>query len=302
MEISAGNPSPADTGFRARCSCGQLGHVNTLATPTRIVEAFGGGTLEQISAIRARDPEFSRAQEVFGLAGTALGRALAHVSNTVNPSWIVMYLPPALADAENKPDTAGAAYLAAVRTETLRAFAASDEPDYLRIRPFPPNPQDVALLVAQAACVLANRRLNRLPVPNAARVLEVVFVAVLTVLRYASLHIQGADVLTAVGAAMLAALISALGLLGIEEIVVETRTLAIFFSTLQVSWRRRRCAAALARLARIQAGIKATAGKLQQHFLDFLLKVEELPVDEARRRAAALRAALTDADDNHDTP
>jgi predicted NBD/HSP70 family sugar kinase len=147
------HPSPADTGFRARCSCGQLGHVNTLATPTRIVEAFGGGTLEQISAIRARDPEFQRAQEVFGLAGTALGRALAHISNTVNPSWIVMYLPPALADAENKPDTAGAAYLAAVRTETLRAFAASDEPDYLRIRPFPANPQDVALLVAQAAAV-----------------------------------------------------------------------------------------------------------------------------------------------------
>lgn len=159
-----------------------------------------------------------------------------------------------------------------------------------------------ALIGAGMACVLANRRLNRLPVPAAARVLEGVFVGVLTVLRYASLHIQGADVLTAVGAAMLAALISALGLLGIEEIVVETRTMAIFFSTLQVSWRRRRCAAALARLARIQAGIRATAGKLQQHFLDFLLKVEELPVDEARRRAAALRAALTDADDNHDAP
>src|SRR5579862_1310406 len=159
-----------------------------------------------------------------------------------------------------------------------------------------------ALIGAGLACVLANRRLNRLPVPTPARVLEGVFVAVLTVLRYASLHIQGADVLTAAGAAMLAALISALGLLGIEEIVVETRTFAVFLSTLRVSWRRRRCAAALARLARIQAGFKATASKLQQHFLDFLLKVEELPVDEARRRAAALKAALTDPGDDHDTP
>ena len=90
-----------------------------------------------------------------------------------------------------------------------------------------------ALIGAGMACVLANRRLNRLPVPAAARVLEGVFVAVLTVLRYASLHIQGADFLTAVGAAVLAALISALGLLGIEEIVVETRTFGIFLSTLQ---------------------------------------------------------------------
>jgi hypothetical protein len=159
-----------------------------------------------------------------------------------------------------------------------------------------------ALIGAGMACALANRRLNRLPVATPARIVEGVFVAVLTVLRYASLHIQGAGVVTAAGAAMLAALISALGLLGIEEIVVETRTFAIFLSTLQVSWRRRRCAAATARLASIQARIKATTGKLQQHFLDFLLKVEGLPLDEARPRAAALRAALTEADDDHDAP
>jgi hypothetical protein len=151
-----------------------------------------------------------------------------------------------------------------------------------------------ALIGAGMACTLANRRLNRLQVPAAARILEGIFVAVLTVLRYDSLHIQGAGVLTAAGAAALAALISALGLLGIEEIVVETRTFAIFHSTLRVSWRRWRCAATTARLARIRARIDAAAGKLQQHFLDFLLKTEGLPLDQARRRAAALRAALTD--------
>jgi len=151
-----------------------------------------------------------------------------------------------------------------------------------------------ALIGAGMACVLANRRLNRLQVPQAARVLEGIFVAVLTVLRYDSLHIQGAGVLTAAGAAALAALISALGLLGIEEIVVETRTFAIFHSMLRVSWWRWRCAAATARLARIQARIDAAAGKLQQHFLDFLLKTEGLALDQARRRAAAFRAALTD--------
>jgi predicted NBD/HSP70 family sugar kinase len=146
-------PIATDTGFRARCSCGQLGHVDTLATPSRIVEAFGEGTLEQISEIDALDIEFKRAQEVFRRAGDALGRALAHVSNIVNPNRIIIYLPAALVDSERKSDTAGAAYLAAVRTETTHAFAASQEPGYLRIRAFPPSPPDVALLGARAVAV-----------------------------------------------------------------------------------------------------------------------------------------------------
>jgi predicted NBD/HSP70 family sugar kinase len=147
--------SPATgTGFKARCLCGQVGHVDTLAPPRRIVDEFGGGTLEQISQINTRDPDFQRAQEVFKHGGAALGRALMHVSNTVNPSRVIMYLPAALADP--KPDTAAAAYLDAVRQELTHAFAASGQPDYLRIRAFPANPQDAALLGAQAAaeCVL----------------------------------------------------------------------------------------------------------------------------------------------------
>jgi hypothetical protein len=159
-----------------------------------------------------------------------------------------------------------------------------------------------SLVGAGMACALANRRLNRLPVPAAARILEGIFVAVVTVLRYASLRIQGADVLTAAGAALLAALISALGLLGIEEVVVETRTFDIFFSTLQASWRRWRCAVAKGRLARIRARIKAMADRLQQDFLDFLLKVEGFSLDEARQRSAALKAALTDGEAADEVP
>jgi predicted NBD/HSP70 family sugar kinase len=143
--------SATGTGFKARCLCGQLGHVNTLAPPRRIVEEFGGGTVEQIGQLNARDPQFRRAQHVFERGGAALGRALAHVSNTVNPSRVIMYLPAAL--AEPKPDTAAAAYLGAVRQELSYAFTASDQPDYLRIRAFPANPQDFALLGAQAAAV-----------------------------------------------------------------------------------------------------------------------------------------------------
>ena len=79
---------------------------------------------------------------------------------------------------------------------------------------------------------------------------------VLTVLRYDSLHVQGADWVAAAGGAALAALISALGLLGIEEVVVETHTFSIFLSKLRVSCRRWRYARATARLARIQAELR----------------------------------------------
>ena len=151
-----------------------------------------------------------------------------------------------------------------------------------------------ALVGAGMACIFANRRLNRLPVQAAARILEGVFVAVLTGLRYDSLHILGAGALAALGGAALAALISALGLLGIEEIVVETRTFAIFASTLRLSWRRWRYAAAKTRLGRIQARAQAAERQLQQHFLDFLLQTERLSLDQARRRATAFRAALTE--------
>jgi predicted NBD/HSP70 family sugar kinase len=109
--------------------------------------------LKQISEIGALDVEFERAQQAFKRSGAALGRALAHVSNTVNPNRIIMYLSAALVEAEHRPDTAGSAYLAAVRAEIVGAFAASDEPDYLRIRAFPPDPRDVALLGARAAAV-----------------------------------------------------------------------------------------------------------------------------------------------------
>jgi hypothetical protein len=151
-----------------------------------------------------------------------------------------------------------------------------------------------ALVGAGLACILANRRLNRLPVPGAARILEGIFVLVLTVLRYDSLHVQGADWVAAGGGATLAALISALGLLGIEEVAVETHTFSVFISRLQVSYSRWRFARAAARLERIQAKVAAAVEKLRPHFLEFLLKEEGLPLDQAQRRAAALKHAFTD--------
>jgi predicted NBD/HSP70 family sugar kinase len=104
-----------------------------------------------MGSLDAQDPEFSRAREVFARSGFALGRALAHVSNTVNPSRVIVYLPVALADP--KPDTAAAQYLSAARKEITSAFAAGDQPGYLAVRALPAEPSDVALLGAKAAAV-----------------------------------------------------------------------------------------------------------------------------------------------------
>ncbi len=143
--------SAALPGFSAPCSCGHFGHVDTLAPPRRIQGMLGDVGLNQLGETATCDPGFKRARDVFTRSGAALGRALAHVSNTVNPGRIIVYLPGAL--AEPKPDTVAAAYLSAARQEVTRAFAAGNPSDYLTVRPFPAKPEDVALLGAKAAAV-----------------------------------------------------------------------------------------------------------------------------------------------------
>ena len=137
--------------FYSRCWCGHFGHVDTLATPRRIQGMLGDLPLDQLGEIGSRDPRFQRAEAVFARSGAALGRALAHVSNTVNPSRIITYLPSPLAGPE--PDTAAAAYRSAVEQEVASAFAAGNPDQYLDIRPLPAKPEELALLGAKAAAV-----------------------------------------------------------------------------------------------------------------------------------------------------
>ena len=144
--LSAGLPD-----FDARCWCGHFGHIDTLAPPRRIQGELGDVPLEQLGEIDSRDPQFEEAWHVFARAGAALGRALAHVSNTVNPSSVITYLPAPL--AEPKPGTAGAAYRNSVEQELATAFAAGASGEYLKIRPLPVEPEELALLGARAAAV-----------------------------------------------------------------------------------------------------------------------------------------------------
>ena len=97
-----------------------------------------GADLDQLSRIGPGDPQFNRAYDVFARGGAALGRALAHVSNTVNPNRIIAFLPSAL--AEPQAGSAAEAYTSTVRYEVARAFAAGSQDDYLTIRPLPSRP------------------------------------------------------------------------------------------------------------------------------------------------------------------
>jgi predicted NBD/HSP70 family sugar kinase len=135
----AAQSSAAEAGFSARCPCGRFGHVDTIATPQRILEEVGGSTLEQVSEIDSLDPKFQRASEVFKRSGAALGRAIAHVSSTVNPRRIIMYLPHAL--AEPKPGSAGFAYLTAIREEAARAFGGRQPARLPKGLFIPPRPE-----------------------------------------------------------------------------------------------------------------------------------------------------------------
>jgi hypothetical protein len=119
---------------------------------------------------------------------------------------------------------------------------------------------------------------------------------VLTLLRFVSLYTQSTDALAALGGAALAALISAVALLAIEEVVVETDTYGVFLSRVRVSLRRRRSVRAMSQLAGYQARLDTTGEKFEQHFLDFLLKAEGFPLAEAEQRARALRTAICRTD------
>ena len=77
------------------------GHVDALASPARIAGELG----DRVRGLRARCPgsaagpdgRLTRAGEVFGAAGQALGRGVAAMLNVANPVSLLLLLPPALA-------------------------------------------------------------------------------------------------------------------------------------------------------------------------------------------------------------
>ena len=131
--------------FEDLCECGRNGHVDTRATPSRIAGQLGV-TFDDALALNTDE-----ACVTFRSAGFALGRAIAHVSNIVNPTRIIVYLPTRL--ARPKDHTAAAEYRPAATAEICAAFGnvGRAEGDFLTFRPL--AKEDVAPLCARAAAV-----------------------------------------------------------------------------------------------------------------------------------------------------
>lgn len=140
--------------FHDPCECGETGHVDTLATPSRMAGQLGI-PFEDAVKIKRGDDGFSEAHEVFTRGGRVLGRAIAHVCNIVNPSRLIVYLPAALAMPEE--DSAAHAYYTVAKIEMKSAIAvagkarsAEELEKFLQPRPMP---TDATLLGARSAAV-----------------------------------------------------------------------------------------------------------------------------------------------------
>jgi predicted NBD/HSP70 family sugar kinase len=165
-------PSPAGPRtFGDECLCSttdrkKYGHLDTLAVPARIegqLAALKGAkvSLEKAAAeprllLSGNTYVASVEAVVLRRAGRALGRAIAHMINTLNPSQLVLRLPEAL--ARPAAGSSGIDYLDAAESELNRAYStgpadARGQHSLLTIQPY--AEQQVALdgAVASATTV-----------------------------------------------------------------------------------------------------------------------------------------------------
>jgi predicted NBD/HSP70 family sugar kinase len=137
-----------ESGRNARCECGELGHLDAIATPARLAAELGVEDWRAVATGTEADP---RTLDVFDAGGAALGRALASLATLTDPGRLVLYLPPELAaPACASP---GARYRAAVEREMAQGYFSASAVR-LDIRPL--HSDEASLLGARAAglCLL----------------------------------------------------------------------------------------------------------------------------------------------------
>jgi predicted NBD/HSP70 family sugar kinase len=109
-------------GFKDPCPCGRYGHLDALATPSRILGELDHKDLHDAASLPAnRGGKPTPAGLAFAAAGTALGRGLTALIDVANPARIVLLVPAPLAEPE--PGTAGYEYLQAVEVSVDQAFS-----------------------------------------------------------------------------------------------------------------------------------------------------------------------------------
>jgi predicted NBD/HSP70 family sugar kinase len=164
----AGDPLPTASRRRARstalpgfsdpCHCKKHihGHLDCYATPVRILGELGETRFSHARFAELADEEAAsdegrtRAAHVFSVAGNALGLAMVSVINLYDPSRILLYLPPPL--AQPRAGSNGEQYWKAVEA-VVREHAFSDAAEHIQITPKSLPVDERAYLGAKAAAV-----------------------------------------------------------------------------------------------------------------------------------------------------
>lgn len=137
-------------GFRDPCHCGRRDHLDCV-TPVRILGQLGE---DDLAAVARRPAEveggLTREGRAFQIAGQALGVGLSGLVNLLNPSRVLLFLPPDLAQSE--PGTVAALYCSEVDAALCQhAFSDSYTQKELKIEPL--SAEQRRFFGAQAAAV-----------------------------------------------------------------------------------------------------------------------------------------------------
>jgi predicted NBD/HSP70 family sugar kinase len=140
---------PSEYGFSDPCWCKEYGHVDVVATPSRIRAELGVSSLAEVASAPCTGSDGNPTREylIFERAGAGLGRGLADAITIVNPKELILRLPPELIGQSD--DQAASAYLKAVKREISTVFSTGAADAELTIEAL----EDAAITGACAAAI-----------------------------------------------------------------------------------------------------------------------------------------------------
>ena len=151
LDVQDQSEHPDYPGFSTPCHCGRSQHLDCYATPVRILGHLGETDFAATSRRSATNNGASTAAgNAFAKAGQALGISIASLVNVLNPSRLVLFLPPPLVRPE--PGTCAAAYSDEIRN-MVRTHAFSDAAEHTPISVHAMNADERRFLGAKSAAL-----------------------------------------------------------------------------------------------------------------------------------------------------
>lgn len=98
-------------GFADRCSCGRFNHIDCYATPARLTGELQRPLSDFVTLARNQaydaNGDLTDTGHAFWKGGAALGHTIVSLIHAHNPGWLLLLLPPALADVTLTEGTLG---------------------------------------------------------------------------------------------------------------------------------------------------------------------------------------------------